>query len=138
MIAIAKSLHSTRQCTICGGIVLAAVDDRIGESFLDGHEKVVVLRGVVAALSNEGEHLVARLGISSMMPRSWKCFSMERESRQSRTVKVHQKCTRRVLSEIEFPVASFCAKKRVSCTRAREFSTESICGTNAATDVVQL
>ena len=44
------------------GIVLAPVNDRVGEGFLDGHEKVVILRGVVAALANEGEHLVACLG----------------------------------------------------------------------------
>ncbi len=44
------------------GIILAAVNDRVGEGFLDGDEKVVILRGVVAALANEGEYLVARLG----------------------------------------------------------------------------
>ena len=44
------------------GIILAAVNDRVGKGFLDGDEKVVILRGVVAARANEGEHLVARLG----------------------------------------------------------------------------
>lgn len=44
------------------GIVPAAMDDRGGETFLDGHEKVVILRGVVAAIANEREHLVAGLG----------------------------------------------------------------------------
>ena len=56
IIAFDAAVHNLR------GIVLAAVDDRVGESFLDGHEKVVILRGVVAALANEREHLVARLG----------------------------------------------------------------------------
>jgi hypothetical protein len=56
IIAFDVAMHDLR------GIILATVDDRVGESFLDRHEKVVILRGVMAALANKGEHLVAGLG----------------------------------------------------------------------------